>query len=142
MVLILLAAWQAPRSVVDSADPNGNGRASAQADSRNLTIDHCVARAKIGPLGSREIIVTGYMKNTGSLIVAAADLRCYFAADSGDQTHFEFPLVVDSALDNMGDGPLPPMAGRNFSVRIGEFPDGFASDITRVEVVNIRLEKG
>ena len=140
MLLILLAAWQAPSSVVTGADPNGN--TSAQADARSLKIDHYAARAKTGVLGSRVLVVEGYMTNAGSLTVEAADLRCHFTTNSGDQAHFDFPLVVDSQLDNLGDGPLTPMMGRNFSVRMGEFPDGITSEITRVEVINIRLKNG
>jgi hypothetical protein len=142
MALILLTTRQAPRAVIGRTAPNGNGRASSQVDTRNLEIDHYTARAKIGPLGSRELIVEGYMTNAGSLAIVAADLRCYFRADSENQTHFDFPLVVDSSLDNLSDGPLLPQAGRSFSVRSGEFPDGFASGIARIEVVNVRLEKG
>lgn len=140
MLLILLAALQAPSSVVTRTDPNGN--TSAQADARSLEIDDYAARAKTGALGSRELIVEGYVTNAGSLTVEAADLRCHFTTNSGDQVHFDFPLIVDSHLDDLGDGPLTPMMGRNFTVRMGEFPDGIASDITRVEVINIRLKNG
>ena len=142
MLLILLAAWQAPSPVLTGTDPNGKKNTSEQADTRSLTIDYYAARAKTGALGSRELIVEGYMTNAGSLAVEAADLRCHFATNSGDQAHFDFPLVVDSHLDNLGDGPLSPMTGRNFAVRMGEFPDGIASDIMRVEVINIRLKNG
>lgn len=142
MVVILLSALQASRTAVVSAGPKINKRASLQADARNLKIDYYTARTKTGPLGSRELIVAGRMKNTGSLAVEAADLRCYFTADSGNQIHFDFPLVVDSSLDDLGEGPLPPRAGRNFSARLGKFPDGFASDITRIEVINVWMEKG
>jgi len=141
MLLILLAAWQASSSVVDSPDSSGkNAKISIPADARNLEIDYYAGRTKTGMAGLRELVVEGRMTNRGRLTVEAADLRCYFETDSGKQIHFDFPLVVDSYLDNLGESHLPPMTARNFSVRMGEFPDGIASDITRVEVINLRLK--
>jgi len=141
MLLMLLAAWQASRQVIDDATPRNNRNTLLRVDRRSLTIDHYTARAKESPLGSLELIVEGHMENMSSLAVEAADLRCYFAANSGERTHFDFPLVVDSNLNDLGDDPLPPQTGREFSVRIGEFPDGFASEIMRIEVINVRLVK-
>jgi len=51
----------------------------------------------------------------------------------------DLPLVVNTRIDDVGDGPLKPFSVRNFRVRIGEFPDELAPEILQVEVVNVQL---
>ena len=153
MALVLLGARGTPPAVEEA---NTGGRSdSPQAYARYIKVDRYAAKAGIGALGARELIIEGYVTNTGARTVAAADLRCYFSLQAGGRTHYDFPLVVDTLLGDLGDGPLEPKSGRKFAVRMGGVPDGLASvvregkfldgpavEITRIELVNIRLENG
>lgn len=140
MLLMLLAARRSPPPVVVEASGSDDGNVSPHSYARYIEVDHFGVRAQTNALGSRELLVRGHVRNGGPRAVVAADLRCHFPAHSGGRVHFDFPLVVDSRLDDLGEGPLPPMSGRDFAVRMGEFPDELAPEIPRIEVVNIRLQ--
>jgi hypothetical protein len=140
MTVMLVAAWRASTPPSAEADPGGR-RDSPAAYARRVKIDRYSAKTEIDGLGSKELRIDGYVTNTGAQTVAAADIRCYFTADSGIQTFLDFPLVIDTDLDDLGDGPLGPMSGRGFAARMGEFQGGSEPRISRVEVINIRLKK-
>jgi hypothetical protein len=143
MTTMLVAAWRASEPPGGEADPGGRRDSPAAYAKRiKIDIDQRSVKAEIDALGSKELRIDGYVTNTGAQTVAAADLRCYFKANSGGQTYFDFPLVIDTGLDDLGDGPLGPMSGRAFAVRMGEFQGGAEPSISHVEVINIRLKKG
>ena len=137
MLLMLLAALQAPPAVVDSGSRSHD--ISQEGYARNLLVEDCIPQVRDTAAGLRELQINGYVRNVGKLPVAEADLRCYFAARSGGEISLDFPLVIDTRLDDVGEGPLAPMSGRRFAVRVGEFPDTLAPEILRVEVANVRL---
>ncbi len=141
MTVMLVAAWRASTPQTGEADPGGR-RDSPAAYAGRIKVDRYSAKTEIGALGSNELRIDGHVTNAGAQTVAAADIRCYFTANSGDRTYFDFPLVIDTGLDDLGDGPLGPMSGRSFAVRMGKFPGGSMPNISQVEVINIRLKKG
>lgn len=138
MLLMLLAVRQgSPTNAIKPVSHPKN--IAPEAYKRYILVNNYAAREGPGAPGAREILIEGYVENAGALTVASADLRCFFPIHSGGQRAIDLPLVVDTRLDEVGDGPLAPYSTRDFSVRIGEFPDGLAPEILRVEVVKVRL---
>lgn len=139
MLLVLLAAIRTPPPAV--ARPVADtGNISPRAYARFVSAERYMARTTTGVLGSRELLVTGYVRNTGARAVVAADIRCFFARqDAGGEAYLDFPLVVDTRLADLGSGPLPPKSGRDFAVRMDGFPDELSPQIVRIELINLRI---
>ncbi|UCD57789.1 MAG: hypothetical protein JSV16_01380 [Candidatus Hydrogenedentota bacterium] len=137
-LLMLLASRQAP--------PPGGGRFDAKAEvvseedyARYILIDSALSNLRTNTMGVRELAIRGYVRNVGKMPVRMADLKCFFKTDSGDETSFELPLVIETTLDDVADGPLMPLSGREFGLRLVEFPDELEPELFRLEVVNVRL---
>jgi len=141
MLLMLLAVRHSrPRVVADSnARPYEPDGVSLQRDGRHMVIDHFAAELRTSVAGTRGLAIRGYVRNTGKLPVGSADLKCFFRAKTGAETSIELPLIIDSRLDEVSDGPLMPFSGREFGLRIGEFPLDLEPEIVRTEPVNVRL---
>lgn len=139
MLLILFAQWRTSAQLVENGKERGR-HVSARSYVRYIKVDSPTVTAEPGMLASRELVIKGTARNTGFRTVAAADLRCYFRAYSGGRRYFDFPLVCDTRLDDVGDGPLRPMTDRDFAVRMGAFPDNLSPELMKFEVVNIRLK--
>jgi hypothetical protein len=144
MTLMLVTAWLAPAQQGETAYAGGR-RESPAAYADRIRVEKYSAKVQKNSLGSNALSINGYVTNSGARTVAAADLRCYFVADDdarSAQAYYDFPLVIETSLDDLGDGPLRPMSGRKFAVRMGDFPGGSFPSISRVEVINVRLKKG
>ncbi len=138
MLLMLSAARRG--SLPDAIEPVSTSKDIApKAYERYLVVDRYAVRDGSGAAGAHEVIIEGSVANTGALAVVAADLRCFFPTHSGGQTSMDLPLVVDTRLEDVGAGALAPYSTRDFSVRVGEFPDALLAEMLRVEVVNVRL---
>ena len=140
MLLILLAAVHGRPPVAVVAADTGGRNVSPQAYGQYIQADHYAAGTDTTVTGSLAFTVKGYVRNTGLRTVTAADLRCYFPMHSGGEAHVDFPLVADTRLDDLGDGPLPATSGRGFTVRLGKIPEEISLELLRAEVVNIRLK--
>ena len=140
MVLILVAATHGRKPVPVVATDTGGRNASPQAYGRYILVDHYAAGTETTAIGSLAFTIKGHARNTGLQTVAAADLRCYFPMRSGGETHIDFPLVADTRLDDLGEGPLPATSGRDFTIRLGRVPEDISPELIRVEVVNIRIK--
>lgn len=138
MLLMLLAVGRRPAAVI----PN-SGMASGDVPpakyARKLSIESHVHNVRANPAGGRELEIEGYVKNAGNMAVSSADLKCYFRTDSGGEASLEVPLIIDSRLDDLNGGPLMPLSGREFHVRVGEFPDNLEPQMSRLEVVNVSV---
>lgn len=139
MFLILLAVRQAPPPVDANSHPQ-SGDISPADYAQYIVVENCVANLRTNALGARELEIKGYVKNSGARTVRSAALRSHFRTVSGGETSLEFPLVIHTRLDDMGGGPLMPMSGREFGVRAGKFPEGLEPEISRLEVINVRLQ--
>lgn len=140
MVLMAVAVRQAPPTVVGHSDEQIEDR-SPQVSEPHVVVERFMADCRPNAAGANEFEVSGYVKNTGKFVVETADLRCFFRSKSGDEIFLDFLLIVDSRLDEIGGGPLGPMAGRNFAARIGDFSDELVPEVIRFEVVNVRERK-
>ena len=141
MAVMLMTARQAPAPPGGRADSGGR-RESPEVYARRIKIENISASTETGALGLNTLKINGYVINSGAQTVAAADLRCHFTTNEDARSYFDFPLVIDTSLDDLGDGPLGPMSGRSFAVMMGDFPGGAFPTISHVEVINIRLKKG
>ncbi len=138
MLLMLMAVLRAPPG--DFAERrSSDANIPPEVYRQHILVDEYDAEAKTNALGMRELVIRGHVKNTGAMIVERADLRCHFPARRGGETSMDFPLVVDTRLDEVGAGPLGPFSARGFRVRLGEFPEELAPKILRTEIVNVRL---
>lgn len=137
ILLMALAVKQTPLPDVGDSDELFEDR-SPQDVGPAVTIERFMTDVCLNVAGTKECRVSGYVKNTGKSVVEAADLRCFFRSNSGDEVFLDFLLVVDSKLDEIGGGPLAPMSGRTFASRIGDFPDELVPEVVRFEVVNVR----
>ena len=138
ILLMLAAVLRSPAADIVEPEPRTEDL-SPEAYGRYLTVDDCVAQARINAIGASELMISGHVKNTGAMTVERADLRCHFPTHFGGETSMDLPLVVNTRIDDVGDGPLKPFSVRDFRVRIGEFPDELAPEILQVEVVNVQL---
>ena len=145
MVLMLLAVRQSRPAVLARSDSRSYERPESISPlqyGRNIVIERFATDLRTSVAGTRGLEVRGYVKNTGKLTVGSADLKCYFRTKSGKETSIELPLVIESALDEVGDGPLMPLSGREFGLRIAEFPLDLEPEIVRMEPVNMRVLTG
>ena len=141
MAVMLVTAWMAPAPSSVEVDSGGR-RESPAAYAERVKVENYSATTEEGALGSNTLRIDGYVINAGAQTVAAADLRCHFTTDEDARSYFDFPLIIDTSLDDLGDGPLGPMSGRSFAVRMEDFRGGSWPTISHVEVINIRLKKG
>jgi hypothetical protein len=139
MLVMVLAVKQAPATSFSKAGYQPMDASSAIGYARYITVEGDVSRFETNVIGSREIEIKGYVRNTGSSAVKAADLRCYFMTVSGGESSLELPLIADTRLEEVGNGWLMPMSGREFGVRAGEFPEGLKPELSRLEVINVRV---
>ncbi len=137
MCVMLIAARQSPSEVGGvSVPPSADSDRETQP---SIVVDDVLPSLRTLVTGVRELEIRGYVRNDGKQAVKSADLRCHFQTYSGAEKIYELPLVVDSHLDEVGDGPLMSMERREFGVRIGEFPDTVDPEITKIEVINARF---
>ena len=145
MILMLLAVWQSRPATVGKSNAlsyNRSERGSSQHYQSHIVIERFESDLRTNVAGTRGLQIKGYVKNTGELAVHSADLKCYFRTKAGAETSIELPLVIDSALDEVSDGPLMPSSGREFGLRIGEFPYDLEPEILQMEPVNIHVLTG
>ena len=145
MVLMLLAVRQSRPAVIANSDARSYERSdgvSPQHYARHIVIERFVADICTSMAGTRGLEIKGHIRNTGKLAVDYADLKCYFRTKAGSETSIELPLIIDSKLDAISDGPLMPLSRRAFGLRIGEFPDDLEPEILRMEPVNVRVLTG
>lgn len=132
MFLMLLAVGRRPAANSDRE----SGDAAPAEYAREVSIESYVQNVRSNVAGGHELEIEGYVRNGGKMVVNSADLKCYFRTHSGGEVSLEIPLVIDSRLDDLGGEPLMPLSGREFHVRVGEFPDDLEPEILRLEVVN------
>jgi hypothetical protein len=141
MLLMLLAVRHSRPTVSANSDarPYESESVSPRLYGRHMVIDHFAAELRTSVAGTRGLAIRGYVRNTGKLAVGSADLKCVFRTKTGTETSIELPLIIDSKLDEVSDGPLMPLSGREFGLRIGEFPLDLEPEIVRMEPVNVRV---
>jgi hypothetical protein len=138
MLLVLLAVSQAPsRDARVFQSRNDKGATSADG-SGFVVVEDCVYGVRDAIPGIREFHLQGYVRNTGKHGVKSADLKCSFENGAGEEADFVLPIVVDTHMEGVDGGPLMPMSGRAFGVRIGEFPKELMPEVVRAEVINVR----
>jgi hypothetical protein len=137
MLLMLVAVQHAPSTMaIDTETKSGNSSPEVYAEN-NIVIESLKQTVRTGAMGTREIEIKGYIRNTGDKTVGSAVLRCYFKTYSGTETFLDTPLIVATRLEDMDCGPLGPSSSRRFDVRSGDFPDNLLPEIVRYEFVNV-----
>ncbi|MBI5115999.1 hypothetical protein HZA56_05955 [Candidatus Poribacteria bacterium] len=141
MSLMLLAVRRSPSEVAGNlvAQSEEPPEEEEQANVANVVAEDLLPSLRTTATGIRELEIRGYVNNRGKLAVRSADLRCYFRTRSGGEASFDFPLIVDSRLEEVGGGPLMPLTRKEFGVRMGEFPDTVEPEIIRTETTNVRF---
>ena len=139
MFLMVLAVMQAPPSVI--GDSSFQPADASPADyARHIAVEESVLQVVTGARGDRELEITGRVRNTGSSAVKAADINCRCITVSGGEALFKLPLIVDTRLDEVGDGWLMPLSSREFNLRIGRFPKNIEPEASRIEVTNVSVQ--
>jgi hypothetical protein len=141
MCLMLLAVRRPPSEVAGNpaAQPQEPAEGEDDADVANVVVEDLLPSLRTTAIGVRELEIRGYVKNGGKLAIRSADLRCYFRTRSGADVSLDFPLIIDSRLEEVSGGPLAPSTRKEFGVRMGEFPDTIEHQIVRTEVTNVRF---
>jgi hypothetical protein len=140
MLLMVLAVAQAPPPVVSDAEFQST-ETSLVGYAHHIVVEESISRVITTARGDRELELTGHVKNTGNSAVKAANIRCCFRTASGGEAIFELPLVVDTRVDAVGSGWLMPLSGREFSVRIGRFPERIEPEPSDIEVTNVSIQR-
>jgi len=142
MVLMLLAVRQSASVGGRDSRTQPLGRSEGVSPghyARHIVVERFVIDLRTSVAGTRGLEIRGYVRNTGRLPVSSADLKCFFRTKTGSETAIELPLVIDSALEEVSEGPLMPLSRREFGLRIGEFPYDLEPEIMRMEPVNVRV---
>ncbi len=140
MLLMVLALVRVPPSTV-VRDPGRRSVGLSYRDfSRQIIIENPVSRLDTNVLGDKELQIRGYVRNTAGSAVTSADIKCFFATTSGGEVSFEFPLVIDSRLDEVSSGALLPKSRREFGRRIAGVREGIEPRMSRIEVIHVRMD--
>ena len=140
MLLMVMAVMKAPPSVGSTADFQPADTYLA-GYAHHIVVEESISRVITNARGDRELELIGYVRNTGNSPVKAANIRCCFRTASGGEAIFELPLVVDTRVNAVGSGWLMPLSGREFSARIGRFPERIEPEPSSIEVTNVSIQK-
>jgi hypothetical protein len=139
MLLMMFAVLRASSPLIGHSQPQSEEVRPADR-AVPVVVEETTAWPATSMHGARELVIRGVVRNSLHSPIKAADMRCYFKTASGGETPFEFPLIVDTRLDEVGAGRLLPFSAREFGVRIGEFPNRSRPTVSRIEVVNVCVQ--